>query len=596
MHNARLSRKNNVCWAKPLAVIMTCAAVWSMVACGAQHDPGDSSTHFWRTCADDEDCGDDYQCLCGRCTEECNRADDCNAPQAECVAAARLEECSLQGNVCAAPEASEEHADAGDEPSESTTTDNSASDAGGETTSDVAQTSDQGSAATSSSASDSTSTNSANSEGDSESDDGVVPSPFPWQPIIGVEPADTFAFAPLVTVDGEGTDMTLWTAGNAETGYSLTANTYRADFGWEDAVQLASGAEFLSRQCLASNPDGASIAAWVAESDTGQQLWAAVFEPDTGWAPSTALAAQAPQINDVNCTRDATGNAFIIWTPNDGTKATLSALRYEPAAGWSEPERLDQTDANASTLSLALDGAGNALVLWSAWQGDADELWSNRYLVSEGWQAPFRMPSTQGLRVVDVDLVLTEAGNGIGLWSEQADDGTQSAIRAIEFTSEGTWGEPEVLATGDALSNPSVGFTGHQTALATWEAFRSTDDVRENRIFAREKNESGWQEPVLLAEDAAWISLAVSPTGYAVAAWRTPLDYTVEGDVVVANYDHQTGWRDALSRLSENVPGDATSIYASVNDDGQACVVWQQTDGDEGGQILFSRTGAYDGD
>lgn len=585
MYSTRLGMKSNPSWARWLAIVTVYTAVWGIVACGSQSDPGDSSTHFWQTCDADEECGDNYQCLCGRCTESCNRSNDCRAPQAACIAVTGLGECRLEGNVCAAPTATDEHSDAGGAASVGATTSNAAESM---PTSDVAPNSTIG-GSSSAGSNDPTSPDSTNSESGSDTDDTMAPTPSPWSSIIDVEPADNFAFAPLVTVDSEGNAMVMWSVGIAETGYSLMANTHRGEAGWGDEVQLATGPNFLSRQCMSSNRDGATIASWVAESETGSQLWAALFESETGWSQSTAIGAQSVQINDVGCARDAAGNATLVWTPNDGIKAMLNAARFDALVGWGEPERLDQTDANASTLSLALDGSGNALVFWNAWLGDADELWANRYVVSQGWQVPVRMPSTPGLRVLEVDLALTDTGEGVGLWSEQANDGTQSTILAIPFTSEGTWEEPEVLASGtDALSNPSVGLTGSQSAVATWEAFRSTGGVRENRIFARTKKETGWEEPVLLAEDAAWVSLASSPAGYAISAWRTPLDYMVDGDVVVARYDQQLGWGDAVV-LSEDIAGDSSSIYASVNDNGQACLVWEQSVDDPGGHIMFSR-------
>lgn len=589
MYSRGLGRKNNPSWARLLAIVAVCAAGWGFVACGAQHDPGDSSTHFWQTCNADEECGENYQCLCGRCSESCNRPADCSTPQAVCIAASALAECSLEGNVCATQTAIKERPDAGGATSVGTAADSNdsatRSDEESIPTSEVTQNSDAADSSTVSSASTSTS-----SDSDPDTTDVAAPTPSLWSPIIDVEPAQNFAFAPLVTVDDEGNSVVMWTVGIAETGYSLVVNTHRADAGWGDEVHLAAGPSFLSRQCMSTSPNGAMIAAWVAESETGSQVWTALFEREAGWSQSTTIGEQSAQINDTGCALDAAGNAIVTWTAHDGTKAVLNAVRFEPVAGWSEPQRLDETDAHVSTSSLALDSAGNALVLWNASRGDADELWANRYLPSEGWQAPVRMPSTPGSRVNGIHLAMTSAGDGVGLWSEQTNDGTQNTLLAIAVTSDGTWQEAEVLASGtDGFSNARVGVIGPQAVVAVWEAFRPTGVVGENRIFARTRNESDWQEPRLLAEDAAWVSLAVSPTGHAVAAWRTPLDYMVDGDVVVAHYNHQQlAWGDALV-LNEGMAGDTSSVHASINGNGQACLVWEQSVEDPGGYIMFTR-------
>src|SRR5690348_13100018 len=69
-----------------LGPIALCCAL--LAACSSQGDPGgDSSTHFWRDCHADEQCGTDYQCLCGHCSSACNRDADCSLLGAVCVSA-----------------------------------------------------------------------------------------------------------------------------------------------------------------------------------------------------------------------------------------------------------------------------------------------------------------------------------------------------------------------------------------------------------------------------------------------------------------------------------------------------------------------------
>ncbi len=49
----------------------------------------------------------------------------------------------------------------------------------------------------------------------------------------------------------------------------------------------------------------------------------------------------------------------------------------------------------------------------------------------------------------------------------------------------------------------------------------------------------------------------------------------VDGDIVVAQFSEQLGWGDA-NTLVEDIAGDSVAVNASINDNAQACVVWQQ--------------------
>lgn len=73
--------------------------VWG---CGANVDPGsDSTTHFWRTCAADAECGRGGSCICGRCSLECEFDEQCLAYDARCVPATQALACDMNVHACA---------------------------------------------------------------------------------------------------------------------------------------------------------------------------------------------------------------------------------------------------------------------------------------------------------------------------------------------------------------------------------------------------------------------------------------------------------------------------------------------------------------
>lgn len=558
-----------------------------LAACGSQGDPGgDSSTHFWRECSADEHCSSDYQCLCGHCSIACNRATDCTGVGAVCVSAETELACPLAGNLCAVGEA--RGSDAGPQNSapipvsssadEQSTPNESEPDAATDGTGDFSAPSSEPSV-----------TVDAGPEPSSRSDSGSVspseagsPSTVAWTEVETVDGTAGSAFSPAVSVDDSGNAVAVWSTNLADSSYAIVSKYYSADSGWQEAGTLATSASLLTGICLSGNPDGVAVVAWLALSDTGSsQLRAAMFTRDAGWTEPTALGPESPSTGSADCAVDAAGNALIVFSHHDGDKSQMQAARFEPASGWIQPERLDQTELNVAALSLAFDGTGNALVLWNAWLGDQRELWSNRFLLAGGWQEPIALDTTTETNLVAVDVALTSQGDGIGVWTEQTNDGATSTAWAASFTAEGNWGEPEQVATGsDGLSSLAIGVTDSGLAVAVWEALTQGGDAQQNRILARQRSAAGWSEPVLLAEDAAHVSLAVSRGGRAIAVWRTPLDYMVDGDIVGAVFDDGAGFGTATTFIES--AGDSSGAWASINDSGRARIVWQHTMGSQG--------------
>ncbi len=205
-----IGRTRAILWAtRRCAVVLLWVGVCGMVACASKSDPGgDSATHFWETCDQDEQCGANYQCLCGRCSEYRDRNTDCSAKQAVCVAAADLPQCSIEVNLCAAQTAIDARVDAGGtdtstQAASTSTADDSVSQGNDETQStDVALNSDAGTTASSDSQ------GADNNSASESTTDAGTPSSL-WGPILGIETSDSFAFAPVVTLDAEGNPLPL---------------------------------------------------------------------------------------------------------------------------------------------------------------------------------------------------------------------------------------------------------------------------------------------------------------------------------------------------------------------------------------------------
>jgi hypothetical protein len=69
-----------------------------------------------------------------------------------------------------------------------------------------------------------------------------------------------------------------------------------------------------------------------------------------------------------------------VWDQSDGTRSNIWSNRYTPTGGWGTAERIETDDAgNALGPHVAIDGGGNAVVVWDQSDGTRANIWSNRF-------------------------------------------------------------------------------------------------------------------------------------------------------------------------------------------------------------------------
>ncbi len=121
---------------------------------------------------------------------------------------------------------------------------------------------------------------------------------------------------------------------------------------------------------------GYSIQAMTWTFTTGAGGWdiAQLLETDN------AGAAMNPQI-----AADKNGNAIAVWQQSDGVRYNIWASHYTTASGWAAPVKLEYDDnADAINPKVAIDGAGNALVVWQ--QKETAAPFINIWAVCDGFR------------------------------------------------------------------------------------------------------------------------------------------------------------------------------------------------------------------
>jgi hypothetical protein len=339
------------------------------------------------------------------------------------------------------------------------------------------------------------------------------------------------AAADVAPVSGLDNAVGLDKAGDATAVYSdgvwvRTASRSR-DGVWGSFVTLSSEpAGLTTYRNLAVNEAGMAVAGW---SRFFGDFVEAGIRPGAveRWQPPTTLFRAASVESGIPLAApavavDAAGNALSVWTWWDGsqreTQQVVASFRpagsvtWEPAVVLGGPAVSYRAGVDGA-IDVGFDQAGNATAVWST--GDA-QLVAARRQFGGRWQASIALPLTRIAE--DVDLAFDVDGSSVLVW-QSAEDVESSVLAA----SSRTWGPITSLSTlhqfrglaftADARGNGvAVWSAGEWTkGAALWGAFRSGSSKHwSSPTEVRPASDSGYVEEPVIGIDAA---------GSATAAW-----------------------------------------------------------------------------
>ena len=330
---------------------------------------------------------------------------------------------------------------------------------------------------------------------------------------------------------------------------------------------------------LAFDPNGNAVAVWHQADGIPRDIWANRYTPSNGWG-----TAERIEDNDLGgagkhqVAIDANGNALAVWSQWDGTRTNIWSNRYTPSGGWSTPERVENNDAGETQdPQVAIDASANALAVWQESDGKRINIWANRYTPSGGWGTARLIETNDAGDALKPQVAIDPSGKALAVWSQS--DGTRTNIWANRYTPIVRWVTAELIETddtGDAL-NPQVAIDPRGNALAVWSQSNGT---RINIWSNRYAPSSGWATAELIeandAGDAGNPQVVIDPSGNALAVWE---QFDGMRQSIWANrYTPSDRWGTA-GPIEDDDAGNASEPQVAIDPRGNALAVWRQTDG-----------------
>jgi hypothetical protein len=278
---------------------------------------------------------------------------------------------------------------------------------------------------------------------------------------------------------------------------------------------------------------------------------------------------------------DDSGNAIAVWSQFDGTRLNILANRYYAATGlWGTAELIETDEGPAGKPWVAVDGSGNAIAVWRQSDGTLYNVWANRYDAATGLWGTAELIETDdaGDAGYEPRVAVDDSGNAIAVWS-QADGGTYNIWANCYNAATGLWGEAELIEDGAGpTSEARVGIDDSGNAIAVWsQADGGTYNIWANRYDAA----TGlWGEAELIetGDAAGSPEVAVDGNGNAIAVWGQS-DGIASYNVWAKRYDAATGLWGEVELIETDGAGHAPYPQVAVDGGGNAIAVWQQFDG-----------------
>jgi hypothetical protein len=191
------------------------------------------------------------------------------------------------------------------------------------------------------------------------------------------------------------------------------------------------------------------------------------------WDPAENLSANGNNTYGFDLSTDSSGNAMAIWSRFDGTDVIVQTRSsHDSGANWDPVVNLSAPGGGAYEPQVGFDAAGNAISIWGR-----DNLVQTRssYDVGATWSPVTNLSAAgaQGPR-----LGFDASGNTVAIWSIVVGGNIVIQSRA-SGDSGATWSAAVDLATGSetmVLAAPQVAFVSSGQVIGVW-SLRIGDDL-----------------------------------------------------------------------------------------------------------------------
>ena len=283
--------------------------------------------------------------------------------------------------------------------------------------------------------------------GGGSSGGGTINTDGDWTGATAIETDDIASSYPSIAFGPGGVAVAVW-QNNAD----VYANIFDGT-SWGTAQAIEGTTLGITDLQLAVDMNGNAMAVWAHYTGSVNDIRAAYYnaaavtpawEPDVAIDGVNANDARYPQV-----AFDGSGNATVVWLQSDGAADSIYTNRYEPGgAGWGSPELLESANGVAHAPDIAVDDGGDAIAVWTQDNLSYHAIYAAYYTAGGSWveQGEIGEGVGAGEDASNVSVAQDGDGNAIAVWHQLASDLSSTSVWANRYTGGVTnaWGNPAV--------------------------------------------------------------------------------------------------------------------------------------------------------
>lgn len=366
---------------------------------------------------------------------------------------------------------------------------------------------------------------------------------------------------------GQGGALAVWLSE-----CSIWAARYVRSGAWSDPEPIGvsppgAAANWLWEPTLATNGDVA-VAVWATQVTlAGPELWAARWTAASGWDSPERIDGSAargfvPDSGGPAVAIDGSGNALVLWASGG-----IVATRFVAGSGWISPARLSGV---GSDPTVQFDVQGRALAGWTE-DGAVALTW---FEPEHGWGPVTRLQPPTGYRFSPPEgAALDGTGRAVVTFARQRLQRIHDSFTLWSALFDGqTWKQlPQVSRVGVGAGDSHLGVDSRGRGLGVW-------DEDSGPAFAHFDFMQGWQPPqaAIVAPGATRLDLAVAENGTAVLVWAQP-DAQFQERIEASQWNG-SAWGEPEAIQATSKGGRTASV--TIDSCGNAIAVWAEYEGE----------------
>jgi len=401
-------------------------------------------------------------------------------------------------------------------------------------------------------------------------------------------------YAPAVAVDGSGNAVVVWRDsrdGNANIYARRLDGNGNKLWGADTRVNADSGTADRSYPAVAVDGSGNAVAVWRDNRNGnwdiytqrldggGSRLWAA----DVRVNSDSGAADQSYPVVAV----DGSGNAVVVWRDqrSDNWDIYVQRLDGNGNKSWVADMRVNSDSGTANQYGPAVAVDGSVVVVWQDGRNGNDDIYAQRLDASGNrlWTADARVNSSNGTGSQWYPVVAVDgSGNSITVWRDDGNGNWDIYTQRLDGGGGRLWAADVRVNSDSGTADqgaPTVAVDGNGSIFAVWRDGRNGNDD----IYAQRLDRSGnrlWTADVRVNSDSGTAgqyapALAMDGDGNAFVVW---MDNRNGNDNIYAQKLDANGDKPWAADVRVNSGSGATEQRypaAAVDGNGNVVVVWQ---------------------